>query len=65
MVRVVVNAVSLETVQQTMDALRDLRFAGIEVVQIAASRGRAAGAYTMLTAQNPVFIMSGGGCDDA
>lgn len=64
MVRVVVNAVSLETVQQTMDALRDLRFAGIEVVQIAASRGRAAGAYTMLTAQNPVFIMSGGGCDD-
>lgn len=63
-VRVVVNAVTLETVQQTMDALRGLLFSKIEVVQLAASRGRETGAYTMLTAQNPVFIMSGGGGDD-
>lgn len=62
-VRVVVTAIALETLEETRHALLDLGFAGVEVSQLAASRGRAVGPYTMMTALNPVFILSGGGKD--
>lgn len=63
-VRVVVTAIALETLEEARRALLDLGFANVEVSQLAASRGKAVGPYTMLTALNPVFILSGGG-DDA
>lgn len=63
-VRVVVTAIALETLEEARRALTELGFANIEVSQLAASRGRAVGPYTMMTALNPVFILSGGG-DDA
>lgn len=63
-VRVAVTAIALETLEEARHALFDLGFANIEISQLAASRGKAVGPYTMLTAFNPVFILSGGG-DDA
>lgn len=62
-VRVVVTAIALETLEEARRALIDLGFAGVEVSQMAASRGKAVGPYTMMTALNPVFILSGGGQD--
>lgn len=62
-VRVVVTAIVLETLEEARHALFDLGFANIEVSQLAASRGKAVGPYTMMTALNPVFILSGGGRD--
>lgn len=62
-VRVVVTAIALETLEEARRALVELGFANIEVSQLAASRGRAVGSYTMMTALNPVFILSGGGQD--
>lgn len=62
-VRVVVTAIALETLEEARRALLDLGFANVEVSQLAASRGKAVGPYTMMTALNPVFIMSGGGQD--
>ena len=62
-VRVVATAIALETLHETQAALTGLGFANVEVVQIAAARGRAVGAYTMMIANNPVFILSGGGAD--
>ncbi|MDO4270832.1 MAG: precorrin-6Y C5,15-methyltransferase (decarboxylating) subunit CbiT [Eubacteriales bacterium] len=59
--RVVVNAIALETLHEARTALIELGFAHVETVQLAASRGKAAGPYTLLTANNPVFILSGGG----
>ena len=62
-VRVVVTAIALETLEEARHALLDLGFANVEVSQLAASRGKAVGPYTMMTALNPVFILSGGGQD--
>ena len=62
-VRVVVSAIALETLHEAQTALAALGFANVEVVQLAAARGRAVGAYTMMTANNPVFLLSGGGAD--
>lgn len=62
-VRVAVTAIALETLEEARRALIDLGFGNVEVSQLAASRGKAVGPYTMLTALNPVFILSGGGED--
>ena len=61
--RVVVTAIALETLEEARRALVELGFANVEVSQLAASRGKAVGSYTMMTALNPVFILSGGGQD--
>ena len=58
-VRVVVNAIALETLFAAQSALQELEFNDIQITQLAATRGRSVGAYTMLTANNPVFILSG------
>lgn len=60
-VRVVVNAIALETLHETQAALSAIGFADVEITQLSAARGRSVGAYTMMTANNPVFILSGGG----
>ena len=62
-VRVVVNAIALETLHETQAALSALGYADVEVTQLSAARGKLVGPYTMMTANNPVFILSGGGAD--
>ena len=49
-----VSAISLETLHAAMGELRDP-----EVTQIAASRTKPAGELHLLTAQNPVFLITG------
>lgn len=60
-VRVVVSAISLETLEAARHGLGECGFSEAEVCQIASARGKAVGSYTMLTANNPVFLISGGG----
>lgn len=62
-VRIVVNAIALETVQQAMAAFAAQ---GIEpeIVQLSWAETRAVGRVHMLTAQNPIFILSGGGAHE-
>ena len=56
--RICVSAVTLETLQEAMPALKDLGFE-TEVLQLSVSRSRRAGDLTMMTAQNPVFLIAG------
>lgn len=60
-VRVVASAITLETVTLALDAMRDLGLAKVEAVQMAASRIVRRGERHMLTALNPIFLVSGGG----
>lgn len=52
--RVCVSAISLETLHTVMTELRDP-----EITQIAVSRSKPAGQLHLLTAQNPVFLVTG------
>ncbi|HML37858.1 MAG TPA: precorrin-6y C5,15-methyltransferase (decarboxylating) subunit CbiE [Bacillota bacterium] len=58
-IRVVVNAVTLETLAEAVGQFQRLGFRDIDIVQIFAARGKAAGNYHMMQGQNPVFIISG------
>jgi precorrin-6Y C5,15-methyltransferase (decarboxylating) len=59
--RIVINAISLETVGEVMDAIEEGLLRDAQITQIMASRARVLGRYHMMTGQNPVYIISAGG----
>lgn len=62
-VRVVVNAITLETVGAALEAFNRLELTGQEIVQVFAARSKTVGSSHMMTGQNPVYILSAGGKD--
>lgn len=59
-VRLVISAIAIESAQQAIAALQALDLSP-ELVQVAISRTQQAGGLHLLCAQNPIFIISGGG----
>lgn len=59
--RIVINAISLETVKETMEAVEEGLLKQPEIVQMSVSRSRELGRYHMMTGMNPVYIISAGG----
>ena len=57
-VRIVINAVTAETFAEAVAAFDVLPVKDDDIVQIAAARGRKAGRYHLMTAMNPVWIIS-------
>ena len=55
-VRVVINAVSLETIAEIQSVLRDFEISDLSVEQVSVSRARELGSYHLMTAENPVMI---------
>ena len=59
--RVVVNAITLETLAEAVRCFRTLGLSGVDVLQVAVTKTREVGRYHMMNAQNPVWIISGEG----
>ncbi|NMB40456.1 MAG: precorrin-6y C5,15-methyltransferase (decarboxylating) subunit CbiE [Firmicutes bacterium] len=57
-IRLVLTAITLETLTAVTTALTDLPSRNMEIVQIAVNRAKHLGKHHLLTAQNPVFIIS-------
>ena len=60
-VRLVLSAITLETLSAAKTAFSRLLLRDVEIVQLAVSRAAQRGGYHLMTAQNPVFILSGAG----
>ncbi len=60
-VRLAVNAVTLESAERAVRLLEGSGFTGVEAVQIQVNRIRKAGTGHMVTAQNPVTIVTAAG----
>ena len=64
--RIVATAVTLESVAELTQCMKDIPFAFTEVVSMSVARDRKAGPYHLMMGQNPIFIftMQGGsnGC---
>lgn len=56
--RVVMNAVSLESISEMTDAIKSFNIDNDEVIQVSVSRASKIGSYHMMQANNPVFIFS-------
>lgn len=60
--RIVVNAITLETLSATLNCFKAFSLPDPEAVQVAVTKARPVSSFHMMTAQNPVFICSAGGC---
>lgn len=57
-VRIVINCITLETVTEAMNAIRDFRLEDVDIVQLAAARSKSIGRYHMMMGENPIYIIS-------
>lgn len=60
-IRVVINAISLETLSEVMEAVKEGILPEPEIQQIVPSSARRLGVYHMMKGHNPVYIVSAGG----
>ena len=64
--RIVINTVTAESFADTVACLKTLPVRDIDITEISVSRGRPVGRYHLMTAQNPVYVISfTGGSEDA
>ena len=63
-VRIVVTAILLETALQACESLEAFTLKPAEIMQLQVSRSKKAGKGHMLCANNPIFLISAGGCAD-
>jgi precorrin-6Y C5,15-methyltransferase (decarboxylating) len=56
--RFVVNSVTIETMAETMECIRALDLVEEDIACVNVSKGRKAGRYHLMTAQNPVYIVT-------
>ena len=56
--RIVLNAITLETVAEALEMLKSLPVVNTEIVQMSVARSREVGRYHMMMGQNPVYIIS-------
>lgn len=61
-VRIVATAISLESTAELTACLREFAFCETEVISVQVSRGKKAGGYHLMSANNPIYIftMQGG-----
>lgn len=57
-VRVVINCITLETVSEAMDAVKNLSVEDVDIAQVNVAKGRKAGPYHLMMGQNPVYVIS-------
>ena len=56
--RVVLNAISLETLAQTLEYCRKYPIKNDEIVQVNIAKSKVVGSYHMMTGQNPIYVVS-------
>ena len=56
--RIVLSAVTLETLAEATKLLKTLPVRDTEIIQLSVSRSQSLGSYHLMTAQNPVFLFS-------
>ena len=60
-IRVVINAITLETLAKATEILKEYAFKNIEIMQVNISKNKKLGRYNILDSQNPIFIISADG----
>ena len=56
--RVVINAITIETLNRSLENLKNRNYEAVEVVHVSIARSRNIANMTMMEAQNPVYIIS-------
>ncbi len=57
-VRIVINCITLETIGETLSAIREFAFEETEVVQLCAARAKELGRYHLMMGENPIYVIT-------
>ena len=57
-IRIAINCITLETVTEAMNAIRDFNLTDVDIVQLSAARSKTVGRYHMMMGENPIYIIS-------
>lgn len=57
-VRIVISAITLETLSAALDVIRFYGFQTTDIVQVSVSRSSSIGSYHMMKAENPIYLIS-------
>ena len=60
-IRIVINTVTVESFSEAVSLLKNLGYEDIDIVQVNIAKNRKAGNYNLMTANNPVYVISCGG----
>ncbi len=58
-VRIVINAIALETAAEALQCLKAHGFSSVEAITVTVAKSRKAGRYHMMMGQNPIYIITG------
>lgn len=64
-IRVVINCIALESVGEAMNCLKELPFEQVDIAQVQVAKGKKAGSYHLMMGQNPVYVISCQGKEEA
>ncbi len=53
-----INCITLETVGEAMEAIREFGFQERDIVQLSVSRSKEVGRYHMMMGENPIYIFT-------
>lgn len=57
-VRIVINCITLETVAEALDVIRNFGFENTDIVQMSVSRSKSVGRYHMMMGENPIYVIT-------
>ena len=56
--RIVINSVTIETIAEINNLIKKYDIENADVIQVAVSKAKKAGDYSIMQGQNPVYIVS-------
>ena len=60
-VRIVINAITLETIKEVMEAAENGLLKEVEIIQMQVAKAKKLANYHMMNGENPIYIISAGG----
>lgn len=60
-VNVVINTITLQSLNEALDCMEKYKFKDVEIVNVSVSKSKKIGRYDMMMGQNPIYIISGKG----
>ncbi len=57
-VRLVLNVISLETLQEVIELMKNTEFSHKEIVQISVAKAKELGRHHLMMGQNPVYVIT-------
>ena len=57
-VRIVINCITLETISEALQILKEFGFTSREIVQMSVSRAKELGSYHLMMGENPIYIIT-------